>query len=387
MALVLNDGYLLEGDAGDAAQVDYTVTGLDGTTLKMLASGQLAGAKATLYEASGIDTVAGITLFNTGAATAINLYVNDGTSRQVLGITSLGASFTALFDGGKLAVFNTSGVLQVATTALAHASSHENGGADEISVAGLSGELADDQPAKAHTASHTNGTDDIQSATNAQKGLATDAHIILLESAVQSTDFEAKGNILVGTGDNLYSVLNAGTNNQILSANNGEATGLAWIGGSYLSALEEDTSPQLGGDLDLNQFSIELDPTPTDDDTGQGLILTMTVDANAVGVGCALYMAADGHFDEADADAEATMPCIACALETGTGSKKVLFKGVIRNDGWNWTSLGQPVYVSVTQGTFSQTTPGSGKFSQRIGIAIAADVILFDPDMTVIEEA
>jgi len=32
----------------------------------------------------------------------------------------------------------------------AHKDSHENGGADEISVAGLSGELADDQPPKAH---------------------------------------------------------------------------------------------------------------------------------------------------------------------------------------------------------------------------------------------
>jgi len=32
-----------------------------------------------------------------------------------------------------------------------HASSHQNGGGDEISVAGLSGELADDQPPKAHT--------------------------------------------------------------------------------------------------------------------------------------------------------------------------------------------------------------------------------------------
>jgi hypothetical protein len=33
---------------------------------------------------------------------------------------------------------------------LAHKARHENGGADEVSVAGLSGELADDQPAKAH---------------------------------------------------------------------------------------------------------------------------------------------------------------------------------------------------------------------------------------------
>ena len=43
----------------------------------------------------------------------------------------------------------------------AHASTHENGGSDEIDVAGLSGELADDQPPKAHAlggAKHTSAT-------------------------------------------------------------------------------------------------------------------------------------------------------------------------------------------------------------------------------------
>jgi len=35
-----------------------------------------------------------------------------------------------------------------------HKTRHQNGGADEISVAGLSGELADNQPPKAHQTSH-----------------------------------------------------------------------------------------------------------------------------------------------------------------------------------------------------------------------------------------
>lgn len=41
-----------------------------------------------------------------------------------------------------------------------HASSHENGGGDEINVGGLSGELADLQPPKAHQASHNEGGSD-----------------------------------------------------------------------------------------------------------------------------------------------------------------------------------------------------------------------------------
>lgn len=38
-----------------------------------------------------------------------------------------------------------------------HASTHENGGADEVSVTGLSGELDDDQPPKAHASDHQSG--------------------------------------------------------------------------------------------------------------------------------------------------------------------------------------------------------------------------------------
>jgi hypothetical protein len=43
----------------------------------------------------------------------------------------------------------------------AHNTTHQNGGSDEISVAGLSGELADSQPPKTHHASHETGGSDI----------------------------------------------------------------------------------------------------------------------------------------------------------------------------------------------------------------------------------
>lgn len=54
-----------------------------------------------------------------------------------------------------------SGVVDDAETAGAHKTTHQDGGADEISVAALSGELADDQPPKAHAlggAKHTAAT-------------------------------------------------------------------------------------------------------------------------------------------------------------------------------------------------------------------------------------
>jgi hypothetical protein len=53
-----------------------------------------------------------------------------------------------------------------ARTPTAHASSHQNGGSDEISVTGLSGLLADGQTPLAHSASHSDGASDPIDVTN-----------------------------------------------------------------------------------------------------------------------------------------------------------------------------------------------------------------------------
>lgn len=156
-------------------------------------------------------------------------------------------------------------------------------------------------------------------------------------------------------------------------------------GGGFLSNIVEDTTPQLGGNLDLQQFSIQLpDGEPTSDDTGVGIIESVTVDTNSTGVGCPLFWAADGHMDECDADAIATMPCSAIALETGTGTKKVLLFGKIRNDGWAWTA-GQIIYVGTNVGTLTATAPtGEDDVIQPVGRAISDDCIMFNPNMVYI---
>jgi hypothetical protein len=154
-----------------------------------------------------------------------------------------------------------------------------------------------------------------------------------------------------------------------------------------MSDLSDDTTPQLGGDLDLNQFSILLDETPNSDHTGNGIIALMQVDVNAYGIGALLHMHTDGHFELTDNDFAADMPCMAIALETGTGMKKVLLQGFMRNDTWVFSTLGQPIYVSSTPGVPSQVVPTSGRFAQRIGIALSNDVMWFNPDYTVIEVA
>ncbi|MBT7068307.1 MAG: hypothetical protein HN919_18565 [Verrucomicrobia bacterium] len=149
---------------------------------------------------------------------------------------------------------------------------------------------------------------------------------------------------------------------------------------SAMQNTVDDADPDLGGDLDLNEHYIELVAAPSADDTGSGIMVAMTVDANGTGVGAALHLDADGNWIEADADATATMPCTALALETGTGAKKVLLRGFIRNDGWTFGSdIGKPVFVSATTGAITITSPASGDFKQFIGVVTHADRIFFDP--------
>ena len=65
-------------------------------------------------------------------------------------------------NGGadEISVLGLSGLLADGQTPLAHKTSHENGGADEISVAGLSGLLADGQTPLGHNTSHQSGGSD-----------------------------------------------------------------------------------------------------------------------------------------------------------------------------------------------------------------------------------
>jgi len=107
----------------------------------------------------------------------------------------------------------------------------------------------------------------------------------------------------------------------------------------------------------------------------------MTVDWNDTGFGCPLHMKSNGHWEQCTAASGTTrMPCMAMALEEGTGaSKKILWKGIVRKGAWSWTP-GTIVYVSTVDGALTSAEPTiSGAWSQAIGLAIAPDTIRFDP--------
>jgi hypothetical protein len=136
---------------------------------------------------------------------------NDPLVRDALKLMGvlLDALVATPADGNVLgfsAASNTYKPLATATPSL-HAASHENGGADEISVLGLSGLLADAQTPLAHAASHENGGADELDVTGLS-GLLADPQTPLLaaDSITNAMLAEVptatiKGRTTAGTGN------------------------------------------------------------------------------------------------------------------------------------------------------------------------------------------
>lgn len=121
--IVLANGDSLRGSASVNAVIDYSFHGIDGTTIALLAEGQLTGGDAELYPATAIVVVKSMVLVNThSAAVTINLTVLKSESaarRLVPKDLSLGIGFSLHFDGSRICVINASGeVLRTVDTSL-----------------------------------------------------------------------------------------------------------------------------------------------------------------------------------------------------------------------------------------------------------------------------
>ena len=149
-------------------------------------------------------------------------------------------------------------------------------------------------------------------------------------------------------------------------------------GTSGLANIVEDTTPQLGGNLDLNNYNIDYGSILTISGTYEGKIMTITVDDVSTVFGNPLYIESDFHYHRADADSSTSMPCRALSLESGNGSKKILLEGQVCNTDWNWNR--GDVYVSTISGALTQTYPtGDGDQIQIVGWALSANTMYFKP--------
>jgi len=153
----------------------------------------------------------------------------------------------------------------------------------------------------------------------------------------------------------------------------------------FLEDVIDDTTPQLGGDLDMNEKDMVLDATLTDDHSHSGIIATITV-GETIAFGELLYLDATAtEWKKADASVSGTMPGLAVALEAKNDGEacEVLMYGYIRDDTWDFT-LGNLLYTSETAGGITATAPAdAGDQIQRVGYAIHADKIFFMPSIDV----
>jgi len=155
---------------------------------------------------------------------------------------------------------------------------------------------------------------------------------------------------------------------------------------SYLQSIVTDTSPQLGGNLDLNGKNIDYGAILSTNGTYEGKIMTVTVDDASSAFGLVLAQAADFHYDRADADAATSSVGIVMALESGSGSKSVLIEGQICDTSWSWSA--GFLYVSTAIGEMTQTPPsGTGDQVIAIGWALSATCIYFKPSLVLVEIA
>lgn len=94
----------------------------------------------------------------------------------------------------------------------------------------------------------------------------------------------------------------------------------------------------------------------------------------------AVYIGESSKWLLADANGSGTFPAMGLALAaySDTNPARVLTKGIVRDDTWDWT-IGGLIYLSATAGGLTQSAPStSGDKVQVVGRALTADIAYFD---------
>jgi len=167
---------------------------------------------------------------------------------------------------------------------------------------------------------------------------------------------------------------------------------------SYVKGLSSAIQTQLNGklslaggtmtgDIDLGESNIIYDAVMSADNKGAGDIVDDIVAGETIAFPQLVYLKSDGKWWKADADAIASTLLLGLSLESKNADEavKVLLRGFVRDDDWNWT-VGGRIYASVTEGSLSQTAPtGEDDVVAIAGYATHADRMYFCPDNARIE--
>jgi len=171
---------------------------------------------------------------------------------------------------------------------------------------------------------------------------------------------------------------------RITAASNGTGGG-----GGGISHIVEDTTPQLGGDLDTNTKNILFAKTSATDYSSNGDIVK--IGTGSTTQGALHYLNSSGGWTLADADATGTAGGVLLALALGTDPDVdgMLLRGMFTLDHDPGT-IGEELYVSTTAGDITSTAPsGTGDIVRVVGYCLDSTngQIWFNPSNDFIELA
>lgn len=122
----------------------------------------------------------------------------------------------------------------------------------------------------------------LQTLINVEDGAdATDAENVNTAGAVMETDFAAKGDILSASGDDTPLILSVGSNDQVLTADSTEATGLKWATGGAPAAHAASHKNSGSDEILLHEFGEPTSPVPIDGQQLTDLVIHTVADATA----------------------------------------------------------------------------------------------------------
>jgi hypothetical protein len=117
----------------------------------------------------------------------------DDTQAQWEFPTAAAVDIAELIDGA--GVSHTGELKDATDDPATHASTHEDGGADEITVTGLSGDLADAQEPKTHASTHAAG------GTDSLAGEQVDVGQLDVDGSVVASTVAASGQVTLSSGE------------------------------------------------------------------------------------------------------------------------------------------------------------------------------------------
>jgi len=221
---------------------------------------------------------------------------------------------------------------------------------------------------------------------NSAKLATTSAGVTVTGGVTASSTSTFLGNgaaaIKFGNTSTLVTMSYSGTTG-IIRGESGSALEFHTNGVNTALTLDTSQNATFAGDITLSaSSSIVLDDTPTASTaSGSGTIVNWSV-SESVTAGTLYAVKTNGGWTTADADSEAKSTYMLAIALGSNANQGMLLQGFFYKSSHGFT-IGAPLYVSTTAGTFSNSRPtASNDYVRIIGYATSTNYIYFDPDKT-----